>query len=365
MLSLSLFMKTIKKYANNISVSDEVFFRDFFAYFIYELDIKNKNGEDYDFKKSTISNIMNQKEDVPSAIREAISDYSAPPTITLAMTAFVEELLNSSRIDLLVAELKEIVETHQSISENAKKEITSKSGIDLIVAVFIEVIKLPNIILQGAKVLWSQGCNSLNLISGDIIKIAFNNREVSSKKIVVIPVNSTFETKLTTNSEDDVYPLVAETTIHGIWLKNILKELSKEELDERIDNYLHKFGTKPIGLCDCPGGKNTQYSIGDTAVIQNKDTIFYLLAISDFDNKNKAHSSKELIEKSINRLLEYYDDVGQGYVLYLPLLGTGKSRANLSPKHSYELIKNTVLNNKNFNGTINIVVLEKMAHELI
>ena len=34
MLTVSLFIKTIKKYANNISVSDETFFRDFFQYFI-------------------------------------------------------------------------------------------------------------------------------------------------------------------------------------------------------------------------------------------------------------------------------------------------------------------------------------------
>ena len=366
MLTLSLFIKTIKKYANNISVSDETFFRDFFGYFIYELDIKNKNSEDYDFKKSTISNIMNQKEDVPTVIREAISDYSAPPTVNLAMTAFVEEQLNSSRIDIMVAELKEIISTDRSLSESAKQTISSQSNMDLISMLFIETIKLPNVVLQGTKVLWQQGSNSLNLMTGDIIKIAFNEKGSSTKKIVVIPVNSTFETRLSVNSENDIYPLVSENTIHGKWLVDILKEIPKEELDGRISDYLHKFGTKPIGNCYCPGGKSEQYAIGDTAVIQNKDTIFYLLAISDFDTKNKAHSSKDLIEKSITRLLEYYDDIGQGYELYLPLLGTGKSRANLTTKQSYELIKTTVISNCSIvNGTINIVVLEKMAHELV
>lgn len=366
MLTLSLFIKTMKKYANNISVSDETFFRDFFGYFIYELDIKNKNGEDYDFKKSTISNIMNQKEDVPTAIRDAISNYSAPPTVNLAMTAFVEEQLNPSHIDIMVAELQEIINTDRSLSENAKKTISSQSNIDLISMLFIETIKLPNVVLQGTKVLWQQGSNSLNLMTGDIIKIAFNEKESSTKKIVVIPVNSTFETKLSSNAEEEIYPLVSENTIHGKWLVNILQSISKEHLDKRIDGYLSKFGTEPIGNCNCPGGKSRQYSIGDTVIIQHNDTIFYLLAISDFDEKNKAHSSADLIEKSIVRLLEHYDDVGQGYELYLPLLGTGKSRANLTTKQSYELIKNSVFSNsKIVNGTINIVVLEKMAHELV
>lgn len=365
MLTLSLFIKTIKKYANNISVSDETFFRDFFDYFIHRFDIKNKNGEEYYFKKSTISGIMNQKEDVPTAIRAAISDCSALPAVILLMTAFVKEQLNPSRIDAMVAELKEIINTDQTLSKSAKEIISSQSNIDLISTFFIETIKLSNVMLQGTKVLWKQGSNSLNLMTGDIIKIAFNERESLAKKIVVIPVNSTFETKLSVNSENDICPLVSENTIHGKWLVNILKEISKDDLDGRISNYLNKFGTKPIGNCYCPGGKSEQFTIGDTAVIQNKGTIFYLLAISDFDTKNKAHSSKEMIEKSITRLLEYYDDIGQGYELYLPLLGTGKSRANLTTKQSYELIKTIVINNsKIVKGTINIVVLEKMAHEL-
>ncbi len=363
MLTLSLFLKTIKKYANNISVSDEAFFRDFFQYFIDDLDIKNKNGEEYDFKKSTISNIMNQKEDVPTAIREATCDYTAPAKILSAMEAFIEDQLNPSRIEILVTELKQIFNLDNTFSQAAKKTVFDMSDIECISNIFIETIKAPNIVLKGTRALWQNDENSLNVLLGDIIKIAFEDSD--RKKIVVIPVNTTFETKLSCNAEEEIYPLVSENTIHGKWLTSILRVVSKEDLDERIEGYLSKKGTKPIKTCVCPGGKCNQYSIGDTAIIQHNDTIFYLLAISDFDEKNKAHSSAELIEKSVVRLLEYYDDVGQGYELYLPLVGTGKSRANLSPKESCDIIKSAVIKNSNIvNGTINIVVLEKMAHEL-
>lgn len=363
MLTLSLFIKTIKKYANNIGVSDETFFRDFFGYFVDELDIKNKNGEEYDFKKSTISNIMNQKEDVPSAIREAICGYTAPAKVFSAMEPFIEDQLNPSREESLLAELKQILNSDNTISQSAKEAICNMGDIECISNIFIEAIKAPNTVLKEKRILWQSGDSSLNVLLADIIKIAFGDSK--NKKIVVIPVNTTFETKLSSNAEEEIYPLVSENTIHGKWLVNILQFVSKEDLDKRIEGYLSKIGTEPIGECVSPGGKSILYSIGDTVIIQHNDTIFYLLAISDFDEKNKAHSSAELIEKSIERLLEYYDDVGQGYELFLPLLGTGKSRAQLSSKESCDMIKNTVMKNSNIvNGTINIVVLEKMAHEL-
>lgn len=366
MLTISLFVKTIKKYANNISVSDETFFRDFFQYFIDEFGIKNRLGDEFYFGKSTISAIMNQKEDISPAIRDALSKYSAPPRVESAMDAFVEDHINPSRLGAAVSNLKEIVTADAALTDKTKHEVAALSDTACIARVFIEAAKLSNIPLSEEKVLWQQGENALKLITDDIIEIAFSKDEMRGQKIVVIPVNSTFETKVSTNPEDDVFPLVSENTIHGKWLLNILKDISKEELDTRIAAYLDKAGIQPAGNCACPGGKSVQYSIGDTVVIHHNHTLFYLIAISDFDNRNKAHSSKELIEKAIARLLEHYDDVGQGYQLYLPLLGTGKSRANLTPKQSYELIIDAVLNNQLIiNGEINIVVLNQMAHELI
>ena len=359
-----MFLKTIKKYANNISVSDEDFVRDFFDYFIDGLNIKNKKGNLYYLEKSMISELMGQKQEVPAVIRGAVCHYNANHKILSLMQDFTDNQLNRSRIDAMFAELKNIVNSDSTISQSAKETICNMSDIECISNIFIEAIKAPNTVLKEKQVLWQSGDSSLNVVLGDIIKIAFENS--GNKKIVVIPVNTTFETKISSNAEEEIYPLVSENTIHGKWLTNILRVVSKEELDKRIEGYLSKTDTKPIRACVCPGGKCSQYAIGDTAIIQHDDTIFYLLAISNFDEKNKAHSSTELIEKSIVRLLEYYDNAGQGYDLYLPLVGTGKSRANLSPKESCDIIKNTVIKNNNIvNGTINIVVLEKMAHELL
>ena len=51
------------------------------------------------------------------------------------------------------------------------------------------------------------------------------------------------------------------------------------------------------------------------------------------------------------------DKYGQGYNLYLPLMGTGMSRINLSYQDSLDLITSTLLENKNLiHGKISIVI---------
>lgn len=90
-----------------------------------------------------------------------------------------------------------------------------------------------------------------------------------------------------------------------------------------------------------------------------------MLAVSDFDDRNVARSSKDLVKKAIEKLLDYYDELGLGYEIYIPLLGTGKSRAHLTPKESMQLIKDTLVEQHlKINGHIYIVALEDTILEL-
>lgn len=73
-----------------------------------------------------------------------------------------------------------------------------------------------------------------------------------------------------------------------------------------------------------------------------------MIACSKFDKNNQAHSSRQEIIESVASLLKYYDLRGQGYKLYLPLIGTGRSRVNLSNRESYELIIDTLIKNENY-----------------
>lgn len=76
-------------------------------------------------------------------------------------------------------------------------------------------------------------------------------------------------------------------------------------------------------------------------------------------------SEKEKIETALKKMLEFYDCKGQGYELYLPLVGTGRSRAGLSYQESYNLIKKVLLENEGqIQGHITIVVQTEVLRKL-
>lgn len=364
MLNFITYFKTLKKYANNINISEETFFRDFFEPIIDVLKIKSTKGEFYDFSKSRISGLLNQKEDFSFSIRDAICHYQTKKKLLEIFPCYIEDNLNYSRLPALVSDLKEIVKEDITLSKEFKTNLIKISSTELIVDCFIQSMKVSNMPIPKQKTIWKSGNNSFKYIVGDIIKSSFNNKD-GKPKIVVIPVNTSFETHLSQNLETEIYPLVSEITIHGQWLKKILKIIKKEDLDKRIQGQLESKQIQAVGKSKGKGGKQITYPIGTTVAIQHKDTIFYLLAISEFDEKNNAQSSKAEIEKAIIKLLENYESFGQGYEMLLPLLGTGKSRANLSPKESFNLIRDTILGNKKLiNGQIKIIILENTIGEI-
>lgn len=111
MLTLSSYIKTLKKYADNISVSDDTFFRALFEYIIDALSIQNKKNKNeyYDFTKSRISGILTQKEDVPSAIRTAVCHYSAKEKVIAVFSDFIEDYMNLSKLDIAVQDVKDLI----------------------------------------------------------------------------------------------------------------------------------------------------------------------------------------------------------------------------------------------------------------
>lgn len=365
-LNFASFIRTIKPYANNINISDEVFVTNLFDYIGPELNIVNsRNGEPLYLSKARISLLLNQKEDVSDNIRAAFCRTKAKDILIKILPDYLEDNMNPTRHDALIDSVKNLLLSDSSLDEWAKKSYSALDDIELLAVVFIEAIKANNQLRTIEKELWRNGNNSIKIMCGNIISLAFNSKN-DDRKIVVVPVNTAFDTQLSSNSEDDIFPLVSENTIHGQWLKKIIPMVGKQDLDNRIQNYLDKSMSKPTetinGIC---GGKSTKYPVGTTAVIQHGDAIFYLLAVSDFDERNVAKSSKEWIQSAISELIDFYDQRGLGYSLYIPLIGTGRSRAHLSAKESLQLITDSLIKNeKRINGNVTIVVLEKMIAEL-
>ena len=203
-----------------------------------------------------------------------------------------------------------------------------------------------------AKTLWSDGQNTVSVMVGDILSMAFNKKFNKGKKIIVVPVNDAFDFQI---DDPDVYkPKVSVKTIHGKFVDRMWKRgISPMEIRK---NVLKSLGGQGLAARErYPIGTIAVYSMDD-----DNDSFFFLLALSEFDENNRAHASKEDIVTAIDRLIDFYDKQGQGYPIYIPLLGTGMSRAGLTRIESYDLLKRALLSARGkIQGQINIVIYTK------
>jgi len=223
-----------------------------------------------------------------------------------------------------------------------------------LISLFFIVVILKN------KKLWANGKNKVLAFYGDIFKITSKQE----KKIVVIPVNDTFETTVDDDLVQDK-PLVSLTTIHGQWIKYMnSKGIDSKTLSTMISDNLKNRKIEPIKIYTSEEknrGNKESYELGTIATINGENnTTFYLIAISKFDENNKANSSRKKIRNCVDELIEFYDTNGQGYQIFIPLFGTDRSRADLNHQQAFKIIKNAVLTNeKSIHGIINIVVYKK------
>ena len=71
------------------------------------------------------------------------------------------------------------------------------------------------------------------------------------------------------------------------------------------------------------------------------------------------------MKSSLIKLISYYNYECQGVPLYIPLVGTGRSRLNMEYIESFNTIKDVLIENANkIQGKINILVFYKDAEEV-
>lgn len=205
----------------------------------------------------------------------------------------------------------------------------------------------------------------IDVVAVDIFDIPAK-KEPLEKVNIAIPVNTSFETRIEGKHGKVVIPLVSENTIHGQWIKYMNKRgLDSSELNELIELSLKKNGIGKCGVCNSEVGKNDIYPIASTAIVPVDNTNFYLLAVSKFNEKNKAESEISYVRESIESLLDIYDIEGQGFDLYIPLVGSGRSRTGMSLQESYELMTKSILSRKNeIYGRIHITIRPSQITEV-
>lgn len=314
---------------------------------------KNK-GEPFRYEYSESSKIMNNNLEISPQIREGLCKVGMEEVIENSVQLFYDDYVDkASAVDMVDDFIKCLVEAG-SLKEKKLADLKKVSNNPSLFLAKIVVISLkePNLKQnQRDYSIWKKGTGSISIIKGDLFSYVLGRRS-KKIKIVVIPVNTSFDTHVTTKAEKEPYPLVSRNTLHGELLYRLsVKGIKEENLNKRIREEL-----KINGLIS---GKETtiHLPVGTIASLDINNAIVYLLAISKFDSKNNAHSTQEEIRTAIERLIEYYDQKGQGYDLYIPLIGTGMSRAGLDYQDSLDLLMLTLLNNsEKIHGEINIIV---------
>lgn len=356
-MNLGNYIKWLKPYCKRKRISDEMFVEYLLTPIVKSEKILNQEGAFLYLDKSRVSNILTHKDDVPEALREALDNDGVEDRMSERFTQFYQKYIDTYREEELATEFRGYV-NKDSISDREKAYILSDDVCTLLMRLFLSTIKQDNKATAPENlIVWQRGNSYIKVIDGDLFKKGFDKRN-KKNRIVVVPVNTSFETRLTDNMEEEVVPLVSADTIHGDFLNRLYtKEIFPDDIEKRILTNLKKNGIQ--------ASESGDYPIGTIATLQFNNALFFLLAVSQFDENNVARSSKSDIEKAINNFTKYYDEKGQGYDVYIPLIGTGLSRAYLSNQESYGIIKNTLLQNKDrLQGKINIVILPSVINEI-
>ena len=338
---MASFVRTLKPYAKDRTISDEEFVRSLIQPLVQAGNVKGKNHEPLDLNKSQISALMNNKADVPQAMRKALSLYGLRERMLPATNDFLEDYIRTDELASLLDALKRLYGSDSSKSFTLEESISQNQNTPaLFTLLFLKAVEANNRIEANAgTILWQNGVNSLVYTQGDLFSYGFDNRK-RSRSIVVIPVETTFETKISWMKDAELHPLVSANTLHGQWLHrweqsgNDMQMLA-DQIRGRLKAYHFADDVYTDGRYKVP--------IGTVVEIDSTKARYFLLPIAEFDSENRAHSNSSQIQKATINLMVYYDRCGQGDPMAIPLLGTGMSRAGLSYQASFNLLQSTIL----------------------
>lgn len=367
-MKLSTLIKETKYYALDTNISDEDWLNAILQPFISAGNVKGANGEEYHIDKCMTSRLVNGKDDVPQKLRKPLGRIGIRDETALGMMDFLTDYVNPVLLKqfkkYLAGEIQidSIIQTeNQPTSQSLLEEASS-----LLTELLIQTLSVSNINIAKKKVIWKNGANAAWVIAGDLFHYGFENRKKAQKNIVVIPVNTAFDTHVTRKFEGESNPVISDMTIHGQWLSRM--EQSGEdlgELDKRISDSLACLGYKAVSIGKSENGKCELYEMGSVAVIETKNAVYFLLAISEFDEANHAQSTPENIKRAVNSLLQVYDRIGQGYEMYMPVIGAGRSRTGLLFGEAYKLLAAVLNDNRaQIQGQIYIVVKPENIDEI-
>ena len=185
---------------------------------------------------------------------------------------------------------------------------------------------------------------TVNVTAGDLFDYA------KEGNYVVIPVNEYFDTLA-----DD--KIINKGTVHGQF---ILKYYADDhiKLHEEIENYfLSNHIEGKVVPRDNSEGYKKKYPLGTCAIVNKDNTNYVLLALTHFDEYDKAYVELSEFGRSISTMCSYISDI------YMPLMGMGMARLNQSAQFILKYTLDTIVGIKGLAllGGVNIVIYPPVA----
>lgn len=316
--------------------------------------ITGPHGTEFSFDKTRTSKLLAGKVDAPAKLRNGLERYAIEDAVLPNMEAFVDDCVELRECGAITSEVIGL-----AAEDEQTREYLAGAAEDLprlLTRALLIAIRNPNI-SPSKSVIWSRGTASLSWKVGDLFNHGFESRRKQAS-IIVIPVNTSFDAHVTRKYEGVETQAVSSKTLHGQWITRANKAGTDESgLTRRIQD--------DLDLRGAIHNEHGEYPVGTIAVVELGNAIYYLLALSSFDKDNRAQCSKDNLELALTSLADFYDRNGQGADIYLPLIGTGLSRARLTYGESLNAITRVFTGPDNFlAGKATVVITQEAAAEL-
>lgn len=266
-------------------------------------------------------------------------------------------LQNTVRIAGILYSVATVILAFTSWDDLGIADLNERIMVLLIIGAASVVIGLTyTILFQRSKNLWRCGNRSITVRYSNMLKLAFS-RIRTGEKLMVIPVNTGVDT-IVDHDPTQKDPLVSPESLHGQWIIQMNRHgVAVKELDRRIKTYLDANYPGAAEIVTKDRGNQFSYPFGTTVILRHKNTTFLLLAISKFDEHNVACSNLTEYRNCLKTIIKHCHNKGQGYDLYVPLMGTKLSGLNLSHKEALEMITSALIfYNDMLRGKVYVVI---------
>lgn len=147
------------------------------------------------------------------------------------------------------------------------------------------------------------------------------------KGIIVIGVNEYFDTHVG-------HGVVSSVSLHGKFINKYFYDRT-DELYKKITDSLVEQGIVPVEK-DCSRrteyGRKIKYPIGSCAKIRDDENTYILVALSHFDENDKAHLERTEYNTVIGKLMDFLANNAEANEVHMPILGSGLTRLDRTAK---------------------------------